>query len=79
MDTERILFFVDRDPVKQGRQLLGRPVCAPDAVREHRDKPVLINSVDYGPSILAELTALFPERTGPIVQISELLGEAATK
>ncbi|MBU0608218.1 MAG: hypothetical protein KKI08_10030 [Armatimonadetes bacterium] len=38
-----IVAFVDSNPRYQGKELAGRPILAPDAVRDHTD-PILISS-----------------------------------
>jgi SAM-dependent methyltransferase len=70
-DRSRIAFFVDRDPAKQGKTCLGRPVLCPEAIGE-TSRTVLVNSIDFAPAIVADLSNLYPSCSHRIVLISNL-------
>ena len=75
-DPERISFYVDRDPKKQGTTFLNRPVLSPDALSEE-SHTVLVNSVDVADDIVAELEAMTPSGGGhTIIRISDLIDNA---
>jgi SAM-dependent methyltransferase len=74
-DPERIDFFVDRDPAKQGQFCLGRPVKSPSDIKGPRT--IIANSIDFGPAIAADIAALYPGVAHGVVQISDLLNQDA--
>jgi SAM-dependent methyltransferase len=71
-DSERIAFFVDKDPGKHDGTCLGRPVYGPEAIGE-TPRTVLINSIDFEEAIIADLGRLYPSTRHRIVRISEVL------
>ncbi len=77
-DPARIDFFIDRNPDKVGTELLGRPVRGPDALG-HEPRTVLINSIDFASSILADIAAHYPGVAHRIVKVGDLLGGAAMR
>ncbi|HEY2048284.1 MAG TPA: methyltransferase domain-containing protein [Caulobacteraceae bacterium] len=74
-DPQRIAFFIDRDPAKQGGLRLGRPVRGPDALPT-APSTVLINSIDFAPSIEADIRRLHPNVTHRLVPIGDLIERA---
>ena len=77
-DPERIAFFIDRDPAKQGGARLGRPVKGPDALPTV-PATILINSIDFAPSIEADIRRLRPGVAHRVVPISELIEAAGVR
>ena len=73
LDTDRILFFVDRDPAKQGKTCLGRPIHGPEVLRDYAGYPILINSVDFGKSIRQDIEAICKDSKMRVIDIAELL------
>ena len=71
-DPEKIAYFVDRDPKKQGGLCLGRPVRSPEAL-EGETRTILVNSIDYGPVIAADIARMFPTAAHRVVQMSDLV------
>ncbi|MGH7016538.1 MAG: methyltransferase domain-containing protein [Caulobacteraceae bacterium] len=71
-DPSRIAFFIDRDPAKLGEVCLGRPVRAPDALGAS-PRTVLVNSIDFGPAIAADIAALYPGAAHRLVFVGDLL------
>jgi SAM-dependent methyltransferase len=70
-DPQRIAFFIDRDPAKQGGVRLGRPVKGPDAL--------LINSIDFAASIEADIRRLCPGVAHKLTPIGALIKQAQSK
>jgi 2-polyprenyl-3-methyl-5-hydroxy-6-metoxy-1,4-benzoquinol methylase len=77
-DPERIAFFIDRDPGKQGGERLGRPVKGPDALPT-APATILINSIDFAPSIEADIRRLRPDVPHRLVPIGELIEGAGIR
>jgi SAM-dependent methyltransferase len=71
-DVDRIAFFVDRDPAKQGTTCLGRPVRSPDAMTG-APRTILINSVDFADSIEADIARLAPDVPHRIIRVADIL------
>ncbi len=71
-DPAKIDFFIDRDPVKQGTTLLGRPVKSP-ADLGVAPRTVLLNSIDFAPAIAANIKALYPNTQHRLIPIADLL------
>lgn len=71
-DPEKIDFFIDRDPAKQGTVLLGRPVRRPEDLGTS-PRTVLLNSIDFAPAIAANIAALYPDTAHRLVPIADLL------
>ena len=71
-DPAKIAYFVDRDPRKQGGLCLGRPVRSPAAL-EGETRTILVNSIDYGPVIAADIAQMFPTAAHRVVQMSDLV------
>jgi SAM-dependent methyltransferase len=74
-DPARISFFIDRDPAKQGGTRLGRPVRGPDALPQ-APVTILINSIDFAPSLAADISRLCPHVAHRLVPIGELIESA---
>jgi len=70
-DVGRIAFFIDRDPAKQGGVCLGRPVRGPEALGALR-RTVLVNSIDFGPAIAADIAGLYPGVDHKVIRIADL-------
>ena len=70
-DIDLIDFFVDKNPAKQGQLCLGRPVRAPDALG-NEPRTIIVNSIDFAPSIVADIRRLYPASNHKIVRISDL-------
>jgi SAM-dependent methyltransferase len=71
-DASKIAYFIDRDPTKRGAMRLGKPVKGPE------DLPtspitILINSIDFAPSIVADIGRLQPNIAHRLVPIERLL------
>ncbi|MEO7039538.1 MAG: class I SAM-dependent methyltransferase, partial [Candidatus Elarobacter sp.] len=47
LDAARVPFFVDANPALQGATLAGRPVVAPDRLRERPELPILVSSFAF--------------------------------
>ena len=77
-DPERIAFFIDRDPAKQGASRLGRPVKGPDALPS-TPATILINSIDFAPSIEADIRRLRPDVAHRLVPIGEVIEQASVR
>jgi len=75
-DPQRIDFFIDKDPAKQGSILLGRPVRAPENLGS-APRTVLLNSIDFAPAIAADLRARYPNVKHRLIPIAELLQDFA--
>jgi SAM-dependent methyltransferase len=71
-DADRIAFFIDRDPAKQGTERLGRPVKGPDALGR-APRAVLVNSIDFAPQIAADIERLYPGVRHRVIPVSDLL------
>ncbi|HEY1930320.1 MAG TPA: methyltransferase domain-containing protein [Caulobacteraceae bacterium] len=71
-DPARIAFFIDRDPAKQGGMRLGRPVKGPDDLPT-APSTILINSIDFAPSIEADIRRLRPGAAHRLVPIGDLI------
>jgi SAM-dependent methyltransferase len=71
-DVSRIDFFIDGNPAKQGSTCLGRPVRAPDSLGV-KPRTVLINSIDFVDSIVADVERLYPGVPHRIVRLGDLL------
>jgi SAM-dependent methyltransferase len=71
-DAARIDFFVDRNPAKHGTTLLGRPVRSPADIGE-APRTILLNSIDFAPSIAADIQAMYPTAGHRLVPIADLL------
>jgi SAM-dependent methyltransferase len=71
-DPGMIAFFIDRDPGKQGGERLGRPVKGPDALPT-APATILINSIDFAPSIEADIRRLRPDVPHRLIPIGELI------
>lgn len=54
-----ILFFVDRDNKKHGRQMCGRNICHPSAIGNH-DKAVIMIAVEKSDGIESFIRQKFP-------------------
>jgi SAM-dependent methyltransferase len=76
-DPQRIAFFIDRDPAKQGGLRLGRPVRGPDALPTS-PSTILINSIDFAPSIEADIRRLRPDVMHRLVPIGDLIEQASS-
>lgn len=72
-DPARIDFFIDRDPAKQGTSVLGCPVKSP-AELGTVPRTVLLNSIDFAPSIAQNIQSLYPNTPHRLVPIADLLG-----
>lgn len=69
---DRIDYFIDKDPAKQGGSALGRPVRAPgDLGRSPRT--ILLNSIDFAPAIARDIAALYPDTPHRLIPIGDLL------
>lgn len=55
LDATCVRFFVDANPALQGATLAGRPVVAPERLREHPELPVLISSFAFEDEIAERL------------------------
>jgi SAM-dependent methyltransferase len=77
-DPERIAFFIDRDPAKQGGARLGRPVKGPESLPT-TPATILINSIDFAPSIEADIRRMHPSVAHRLVPIGELIARAQPK
>jgi SAM-dependent methyltransferase len=77
-DPRKIDFFIDRDPAKQGGERLGRPVKGPDALPT-APATILINSIDFAPSIEADIRRLRPGVEHRLVPIGELIERAGAR
>jgi SAM-dependent methyltransferase len=71
-EPTRIDFFIDRNPDKIGVAVLGRPVLAPEALGK-TPRTVLINSIDFADSIIADITNLYPSVAHRLIKIGDLL------
>ena len=71
-DPRKIEFFIDRDPEKFGAIVLGRPVRAPDSLGKIK-RTVLINSIDFADSIIADITSIYPDISHRLIKIGDLL------
>jgi SAM-dependent methyltransferase len=77
-DPQRIAFFIDRDPAKQSSSCLGRPVRSPDALPSE-PATILINSIDFAPSIAADISRLYPDVAHRLVPIGDLIERVKLK
>ncbi|MHB8287416.1 MAG: class I SAM-dependent methyltransferase, partial [Caulobacteraceae bacterium] len=71
-DPARIAFFIDQNPSKQGTTCLGRPVCAPNALKGE-PRTILINSIDFAKAISAHIETVSPNTAHRLVRIGDLL------
>jgi SAM-dependent methyltransferase len=72
-----IAFFVDRDPSKQGQQMMGREIRALDALHGAPDLAILISSLDFEAEIAAQIARDFGSPPRRVISIREVLDLAA--
>ena len=73
LPPERIAYFVDRDPAKQGGLCLGREVRAPEALAGEAGLVILINSIDFAPRIEQDIARLLPGHGHELVRIGDVI------
>jgi SAM-dependent methyltransferase len=71
-DPSGIDFFIDKNPARQGAEVLGRPVRGPDALGR-APRTVLINSIDFADAIADDIARLYPGIPHTLVRIGDLL------
>jgi SAM-dependent methyltransferase len=71
-DPDKIDFFVDKNPARQGAEVLGRPVRGPDQLGR-APRTVLINSIDFADSIAEDIARLYPGVPHALIRVGDLL------